>query len=190
MFKRHFSIAAVTALALCLGWATAGHAADKPFSVKATAFRDGGKMAQKFAGNDKQNPNCDGQNLSPALSWSNAPQGTKSFAIMMVDPDGQKGLGVNHWVAYGIPGSKTGLKEGEASAPTPDIVGGANTQNTGLYAGPCPPHGLRPHHYIITLVATDLDPGALQAGMTRDALMVALKGHALASITTVGTYAH
>jgi Raf kinase inhibitor-like YbhB/YbcL family protein len=191
MSKRHLGLAAATAaFALCVGFAPTGHAADKPFTLSAGAFRDGTPMPKRFAGNVVDNPNCDGKNISPALSWSNAPEGIKSFAIIMIDPDGQKGLGVMHWIAYGIPGTKKGLKEGEASVPTPDIVGGINSRNTVLYAGPCPPHGLRPHHYVISLIATDLDPGALQPGMTRDALMAALKGHTLDSITTVGTYAH
>ncbi|MGA2088810.1 MAG: hypothetical protein ABSG66_07820, partial [Stellaceae bacterium] len=60
----------------------------------------------------------------------------------------------------------------------------------GVYRGPCPPHGLRPHHYIITVVATDLAPDALKPGLTRADFLAALKGHALASSSFIGRYAH
>ncbi|MGA3306870.1 MAG: YbhB/YbcL family Raf kinase inhibitor-like protein, partial [Stellaceae bacterium] len=123
---------------------------------------------------------------------SNAPAATKSFAIVMIDPDGANGLGSVNWVAYDIPASKTSLKKGEANAPGPNIVYGdaQNGMPNGLYLGPCPPYGQLPHHYVITVIATDLAPDALQPGLTRDALVVALKGHALASSSHVARYAH
>src|SRR5471032_2752760 len=72
------------------------------FSLTSSTFRDGTMLAVKNAGNIKGNPNCIGDNVSPPLSWSNVPAGTRSFALVMVDPEGRGGLGVNHWVAYGI----------------------------------------------------------------------------------------
>ena len=60
----------------------------------------------------------------------------------------------------------------------------------GVYRGPCPPHGLAPHHYIITVIATDLASDALQPGLTRADFLVALKGHTLASSSFIGRYAH
>jgi phosphatidylethanolamine-binding protein (PEBP) family uncharacterized protein len=59
-------------------------------------------LATKNAGNIKTNPNCIGENVSPPLAWSNVPPGTKSLALIMTDPEGRGGLGVDHWVAYGI----------------------------------------------------------------------------------------
>jgi Raf kinase inhibitor-like YbhB/YbcL family protein len=194
--KTHSSLprAAALTLALCAGLASASlvYADTKPtpFTITSSDFRDGGKLGQKFAGNLKSNPNCDGQNISPALAWSNAPAATKSFVIFMVDPDGRNGLGVDHWVAYGIPASKTSLKEGEASAATPAIVGGTNTVGLNTYFGPCPPHNQRPHHYIINIVATDFDPGALRAGFTHEEMVAGLAGHVLGSTSIVATYAH
>src|SRR3954466_4952041 len=85
--------------------------AAEPFSLTSPAFKDGGTLATKNAGNIKTNPNCIGENVSPPLAWSNAPAGTKSFALVMTDPDGRAGLGVVHWVAYGIPASTTGFGE-------------------------------------------------------------------------------
>src|SRR5215469_17564306 len=99
-----------------------------PFAVTSSAYKDGDAWPAKFAGADpsRTNPPCPGQNVSPPLAWSNAPAATKSFAIMMFDPDGGNGRGSTHWVAYDIPTSKTSLAEGEASTPPKDWVGGKN----------------------------------------------------------------
>src|SRR5471032_28409 len=71
--------------------------------------------AKKAGNNVPGNANCVGQNVSPELHWSGAPEGTKSFALTMVDPEGRSGLGVHHWVAYGIPAETTSFTESEAS---------------------------------------------------------------------------
>ena len=94
----------------------------------AVRFRDGDVWPRKFAGADpsRTDPPCPGQNVSPPLEWSNAPARTKSFAILMFDPDGGGGPGASHWVAYNIPASKTRLMEGEASASPKDFTGGRN----------------------------------------------------------------
>src|SRR5262245_25271498 len=120
--------------------AAIGHAAE-PFAVVSSAFKDGDIWPAKFAGSDpsRTNPPCPGQNVSPPLAWSNAPAATKSFAILMFDPDGGNGRGSSHWVAYDIPTSKTSLAEGEASTPPKDWVGGKNNIGTNHYFGPCGP---------------------------------------------------
>jgi Raf kinase inhibitor-like YbhB/YbcL family protein len=169
-------------------------AADAPtpagtFVLTSPAFEDNGRLAKKFAGNDKTNPNCVGENISPAFSWSNAPAATKSFAFLMVDPEGRNGLTVNHWVAYGIPASVNGFAEGEVSKESPKFVGGKSTRNLPTYFGPCTPPGDW-HHYTFTLIATDLDPKALQAGMTRDEVLSALNGHVLAAAGRIGRFRH
>lgn len=176
------------AAALCFNAALA-LAAD-PFAVTSSAFRDGDVWPAKFAGADpsRTNPPCPGQNVSPPLAWSNAPANTKSFAIMMYDPDGGNGLGAVHWVAYNIPLTKTSLAEGEASAPPKDFTGGKNNVGHGHYFGPCGPSGHSLHHYIITVIATDIEPGKLKPGMTRDELIAELRGHALAPASIVGRY--
>ena len=169
---------------------TTALAAD-PFTVTSPAYKDGDVWPSKFAGADpsRTNPPCPGQNVSPPLTWSNAPEKTKTFAIVMYDPDGGNGTGAVHWVAYDIPKTKTSLAEGEASASPKDWVGGKNSVGTDHYFGPCGPAGHTLHHYVITVIATDLDPGTLKPGLTRDELLAALRGsHGLAPASIVGRY--
>src|SRR3954454_14557978 len=93
----------------------------EPFTLTSTAFKDGDMVPAKYAG-AYPGRSCGGQNISPALSWSNAPENTKSFAIIMSDPDGGRGLGSVHWVAYGLSAKKSSFAEGEASTPPKDHV--------------------------------------------------------------------
>jgi phosphatidylethanolamine-binding protein (PEBP) family uncharacterized protein len=93
-------------------------------------------LPKKFAGANASNKNCDGQNISPALNWSHAPANTTSFAIIFQDTTGRAPLGVAHWLAYDIPATNTGLKEGEASAPSSEFKGGKSTVNQQVYFGP------------------------------------------------------
>src|SRR5947209_12073093 len=97
--NRHILLGLSLAGGVALATSTGAFAAD-PFMLKSSAFEDNGKMAAKYAGNNKQNPNCVGENISPELSWHNPPAGTKSFALLLFDPEGRGGLGVSHWVSY------------------------------------------------------------------------------------------
>jgi Raf kinase inhibitor-like YbhB/YbcL family protein len=164
--------------------------AAEPFGVTSSAYKDGDVWPSKFAGSDpsRTNPPCPGENVSPPLTWKNAPAGTKSFAIIMYDPDSGNGLGAAHWVAYNIPASKTSLAEGEASQSPRDWTGGKNNVGSDHYFGPCGPAGHSLHHFIITIIATDIEPGRLKPGLTRDELLAELKGHALAPASIVGRY--
>ncbi|HKS18080.1 MAG TPA: YbhB/YbcL family Raf kinase inhibitor-like protein [Bradyrhizobium sp.] len=180
------SILAAT-MALAAACAAFGANAQGVFTLSSTSFKDGERLATKFAGNVKSNPNCVGENISPALSWANPPDGTKSYAILMVDVDGRPPSGFTHWVAYGIPASVTGFAEGEVSKQIGKFVGGQNAMKLPHYFGPCAPPG-SPHHYVFTLMATDLDPAALKEGMTRDELIKALDGHAKGAVSLVGTF--
>ena len=107
--RRHL----LTAGALTLAFAAAAAAAD-PFTLTSTTFKDGQMMPRKVANNTTGNANCVGENVSPQLSWKNAPDGTKSFAILMEDPEGRGGAGVHHWVAYGIPANVTSFAGSDA----------------------------------------------------------------------------
>lgn len=167
--------------------ATGASARAEPFTLTSTAFADGGTVPAKYAGAGPGR-NCGGENVSPALSWSNAPAGTKSFAIVMHDVDGGRGTGSNHWIAYDIPATKTSLAEGEASVAPNGWVAGKNNIGTDHYFGPCGTASDAPHHYIITVIATDLAPGMLKPGLTRDELLAQLRGHALAPASIVGKY--
>ena len=176
-------------LAAAFGTPAGGARAAEPFTLTSSAFTDGGAMPKKYAGyHPDRKPPCGGENVSPPLAWSNAPAATASFAIVMHDADGGRGTGSNHWVAYGIAPTRNGLQEGEASTSPKEWVGGKNTVGTDHYFGPCGSAGDSPHHYIITLIATSLEPGQLDPGLTREQLLQALRGKALGPASIVGKY--
>ena len=185
MMKRTLFLAGSMALGFALSAYPAN--AQNAFTITSSSFKDGERLATKMAGNNKQNPNCVGDNVSPPLSWANPPAGTKSYALLMFDPEGRPPGGVSHWVAYGIPVSVTGFAEGEASKQTEKYVGGKSLMGLPHYFGPCTPAGA-PHHYTFTLIATDLEPTALQPGMTRDEVIKALDGHAKGATGIIGTF--
>jgi Raf kinase inhibitor-like YbhB/YbcL family protein len=172
LVKRHHLLVAAATLTLGL-LATAANAADI-FSLTSKTFKDGTMMPKNAANshaNAPTNANCVGENVSPEFSWTGVPEGTKSFALTMFDPEGRAPSGVSHWVAYGIPASVTGFAEGEVSKPSDKYVGGKSTQGVGFYSGPCTPPGTTPHHYTFVLIATDFDPKELPPGLTRDELI-------------------
>jgi Raf kinase inhibitor-like YbhB/YbcL family protein len=137
---------------------------------------------------------CTGSNVSPALSWSGAPGGTKSFAVSMYDPDAPTGSGWWHWVVFNIPPGTTSLAKGAGDVKKKLTPKGAIQSRTDFgadgYGGPCPPVGDKPHHYQITVFAVDVDklPDA-----KNDAASAALVGfdlhfHTLAKATLTGLY--
>jgi Raf kinase inhibitor-like YbhB/YbcL family protein len=174
-----------------LGTAPAARAADV-FTLSSPAFPDNGTLAVKNAGSDtKRSPNCVGENVSPPLAWTNPPAGTKSFALLLFDPEGRAPAGVSHMVVYGIPADVTGFAEGELSKPSEKYVGGKDLMGVSTYFGPCTPPNTDWHHYTFTLIATDLDPKALPPGLTRDELAKALlPGHVKGAAGLVGRFRH
>jgi len=183
----HLFLAGGAAIALSFASSSA-FAQAKVFEISSTTFKDGGMLPQKAANkNAGNNPNCVGENVSPQLSWVNTPAGTKSFALLMVDPEGRGGAGVNHWVAYGIPADVTGFAEGEVSKEGPKYVGGKSTQGVGNFSGPCTPPG-SPHHYTFKIIGTDLDPKELQPGLTLPELEAKLAGHVKGAAGLVGLF--
>jgi Raf kinase inhibitor-like YbhB/YbcL family protein len=174
MFDPRILLATVTAIVL----AAAAPAHAEVFTLKSATFEDGKIMPKKVANakanTPNNNPNCVGDNVSPQLSWTGVPDGTKSFVLLMVDPEGRFGGGVNHWVAYGIPATVTGFAEGEVSKASDKYVGGKSTQGVGFYSGPCTPPNMSPHHYTFTLIATDFDEKELPPGLTRDEVLTKL----------------
>jgi Raf kinase inhibitor-like YbhB/YbcL family protein len=152
---------------------TAAFAQAKVFEISSTTFKDGSMLPVKAANskaNAPNNANCVGENVSPQLSWVNTPAGTKSFVLLMEDPEGRAPAGVHHMVTYGIAPTVTGFAEGELSKPSDKFVGGKATQGTGIYNGPCTPPNVQPHHYTFLLIATDLEPKDLPPGLTREEL--------------------
>jgi len=160
-------------------------------TLSSSAVADNGTLAVKNACADKQrSPNCVGENLSPPFAWENVPEGTKSFALIMVDPEGRAPAGVNHMVIYGIPADIKGFAEGELSQPSDKYVGGKSTMEKSTYWGPGTPPNTDWHHYTFVLIATDLDPKALQPGLTRDELAAALQNHVKGSAGLVTRFKH
>ncbi|WP_407944761.1 YbhB/YbcL family Raf kinase inhibitor-like protein [Pantoea latae] len=167
----------------------ASMAAAPIFNLQSQDFTDNAFLAKKFAGNNKSSAACTGDNVSPALSWSNAPQGTQSFALLVTDPVGGKGLGVTHLVAYNIPAATTGFAQGELTQGK-GYTGGKNSPGTQAWYGPCPPVGSGMHHYNFVAIATDLPPEQLKAGLTHDELVKQLKGHALGAASLVARFSN
>jgi Raf kinase inhibitor-like YbhB/YbcL family protein len=134
---------------------------------------------------------CDGEDLSPALHWSDVPEDAKSLVVIMDDPDAPPGTWV-HWVLYDLPGNLTDLPEGvpekerlEEGAAHGACWGVESYSRIG-YHGPCPPPG-DPHRYYFRLYALDtrLD---LAPRATKDEVVKAMKGHVLAEAELMGTY--
>lgn len=161
-----------------------------PFTLRSSSIRDGHPIPLKYAGKLPGAADCPGRNISPQLSWSNLPEGTRSIALMMNDPEGRGGRGVNHWIAYGIPASKTALAEGEASVSPVGFVGGKSAAALDHYLGPCTPPDTSWHHYTWLAIATDLAPDALPAGLTEDELLDKLQGHSKGTAGLVGLFKH
>lgn len=126
---------------------------------------------------------CTGGNLSPALEWSGAPEGTASFALMMHDPDAPTGSGWWHWTVFNLPASTTGLPEGASASAMPE---GSIESRTDFgapgYGGACPPEDGGAHAYAITLYALPLTLG-LDAEVMPAMLSYMLRGSALDSVT-------
>ena len=120
---------------------------------------------------------CTGQNVSPALQWTNAPSGTKSFALQVYDPDAPTGSGLWHWAVYDLPADATNLPQGAGNAGgalPAGAFGGNNdfldtgaTGGNGNYGGPCPPAGDAPHRYVFTLYALAVDKLEVAGGIPK-----------------------
>jgi Raf kinase inhibitor-like YbhB/YbcL family protein len=151
----------------------------KGLTLKSDSFEPGRDIPARYT--------CDGEDVSPQLSWSGAPDGTESFALIVDDPDAP-GRVFTHWVIYNIPADRNEIPEG---MQIEKIVKKGCSQGTNDfrqmgYGGPCPPPG-KPHRYRFHLYALDtvLD---LPSGVTKNAALAAMKGHVLADAEIVGLY--
>jgi Raf kinase inhibitor-like YbhB/YbcL family protein len=124
--------------------------------------------------------------MSPALTWMHAPAPTRSYAIIMDDPDAASGRGGNHWITYGIPATVNALARGEANQPDKFVSG--NSGNGLAYHGACAEPGAKAHHFLFMIYALDLEPGALKPGLTRAEFVQLIAGHNLAEASIVATY--
>jgi Raf kinase inhibitor-like YbhB/YbcL family protein len=148
------------------------------FSLSSPAFTNDANIPPKFT--------CDAgmQNPSPALAWKDAPAGTKSFVLIMHDPDAPLAGGFTHWVLFDIPASTKELPEGFQPGSV-GVSGNSGFRRAG-YGGPCPPSGV--HHYHFTLSALDTESIGLQAGATKADVEKAMQGHVLGTAELVGLY--
>lgn len=141
--------------------------------VTSQAFTEGGMIARRHT--------CDAENVSPPLTWPDAPPGTQSIALIADDPDAPVGTWV-HWVLFDLPGETTSLPEGAKGIG----VEGINDFRKSGYGGPCPPRG-KPHRYYFKVYALDtrlgLKPGASKRDVER-----AMQGHILAQGVLMGMY--
>jgi Raf kinase inhibitor-like YbhB/YbcL family protein len=124
---------------------------------------------------------CEGEDLSPPLSWTDVPDETSSLALIVEDPDAPRGT-FTHWVGWALDPATGGLREGEA-AP----VEGRNDFGQTGYRGPCPPPGHGPHRYVFRLHALSRDPD-LAAGAGKEELERALDEQVLAVAELTGSY--
>jgi Raf kinase inhibitor-like YbhB/YbcL family protein len=158
--------------------------ADAPASitVRSSAFSNGAAIPDRYADY--------GGKTSPPLEWSGVPEGAKSVALIVDDPDAPRPTPYVHWVLYKLAATVTRLPEDVPKAPRPDSLGGAlqgKSDNGSVgYFGPRPPPG-GPHHYHFQVFALDNVP-ALDPGATKDRLLGAMNGHVLAKGQLVGTY--
>ena len=149
------------------------------FSLSSSAFQPGTEIPKQYT--------CAGADQSPALTWVDAPKGTKSFALIVDDPDAPVGTWV-HWVLYDLPADTMQLPQGVAAEETlaSGAKHGVNDFRRVGYGGPCPPPG-KPHRYFFKLyaldAATNLKPRASKADVLR-----AVEGHVLGQAELMGTY--
>lgn len=133
---------------------------------------------------------CDGGNLSPALSWTNAPEGTRSYAITVYDPDAPTGSGWWHWSVYNLPATTVSLVQGASSnGSLPEgAVQVRNDYGANAYGGPCPPEGHKPHHYVITVFALKVEKLELPADASPALVGFNLNANALAKASLTSIY--
>lgn len=149
------------------------------WKLESKAFKTGSDIPSKFT--------CDGENVSPELSWSTPPKGTESLALIADDPDAPVGTFV-HWVLYDLPGHARQLAEGVPATADPPGGGrqGTNDFRRIGYGGPCPPPG-KPHRYFFRLYALDRKLG-LAPGARRAEVDQAMQGHVLEQAELMGRY--
>jgi Raf kinase inhibitor-like YbhB/YbcL family protein len=159
------------------------------FELTSPDVAPGGKIADEQVFN---NFGCSGKNVSPALKWSGAPAGTKSFALMIYDPDAPTGSGFWHWVMFDIPADVTELPKDAGDLKAGKAPKGAVQSRTDFgvpgYGGPCPPQGDAPHHYHFMLFAVDAAKLGPDAETTAAVVGFNLHFHTLAKTELLGLY--
>ena len=176
----------ITTLLLVLGTA---HAEDAAFQLVSPDLPPGQAIALRQVYNGF---GCTGGNVSPALSWRNPPAGTKSFALLMHDPDAPTGSGWWHWVVWNIPANQLALpaRAGDPAAGLlpPGVMQGNTDFGTPGYGGPCPPPGSGPHHYHFRLYALKVEKLDLPASATAAFVGYNVMANSLGTAELMSTY--
>ena len=147
--------------------------------VKSPKFKYGDFIPQKYT--------CDGQDVSPPLNWNNYPENTKSFVLIVDDPDAPIGI-FTHWVVYDIPANINHLEENfPKKAVVNGIKQGINDFGNIWYGGPCPPPG-KPHRYFFKIYALDIPTLNLPAGATKEQVEQKMLNHIIAQGKLIGLY--
>lgn len=147
--------------------------------LTSSAFQPEGNIPRQFT--------CEGNDVSPDLTWKNAPSGTKSFALIVHDPDAPRPGGFTHWVVYNIPANVTQIAQGTPSGDTLPGGGiqGKNDSGQNGYMGPCPPSGTHRYYFYLYALDTEL---SLKPGASKDDVEKAIKGHVLQKAELMGRY--
>ena len=149
--------------------------------LTSAAFTKGGPIPVRYT--------CDGQDLSPSLSWSGAPPGTKSFVLLCDDPDAPAGVW-HHWGLFDVPANVHKIEEGTPGRETVGAVRQAlNDFGRFGYGGPCPPRGRGLHHYHFRLLALEVGSLGLAGRVGCREVERAARSHVLATVELVGTFA-
>ncbi|HEY4649237.1 MAG TPA: YbhB/YbcL family Raf kinase inhibitor-like protein [Gemmatimonadales bacterium] len=149
------------------------------FVIESAAFRNGEPILTKYT--------RDGQNLSPPLYWTGAPADTRSYVVIVEDPDAPSGT-FRHWGMYNIPASETELPEGASSGEPGAIMQARNDFGHAHYDGPEPPKGHGLHHYHFRVAALALNRLDLQAESTVAEVWEAARPSMIAEAELIGTY--
>ncbi|MCR8709653.1 YbhB/YbcL family Raf kinase inhibitor-like protein [Aliarcobacter butzleri] len=131
---------------------------------------------------------CSGENISPQLSWENAPKGTKSFAITVYDPDAPTGSGWWHWVVFDIPSNKTTLVSGFGNSDSKEAIQSITDYGKTGFGGACPPVGDKAHRYIFTVHALDIETLGLDKNTNAATVGYYINSHSIAKASIISYY--
>jgi Raf kinase inhibitor-like YbhB/YbcL family protein len=175
----------VLALLVVLGFAGSAAA----FTLSSPDVGEGAALAAKQVLNGY---GCTGGNVSPKLAWSDPPAGTKSFALTVYDPDAPTESGWWHWVVFNIPASAASIPAGAGAPDSRELPAGSVQSRTDFgapgYGGACPPAGDKPHRYIFTLYALDVERFDLKPDASAALVSLMLGKHALAKASITAKY--
>lgn len=168
---------------------TIASTSDHEFILRSPSFDPGELVRESYVFNGE---GCEGENLSPALEWEGAPEGTRSFAITVFDPDAPTDGGWRHWTVVNIPGEVTKLEEGASTQGKlpEEAIEVENDFGETHYGGPCPPKGDKPHRYVFSVYALKSDHLNIDPDADRVTVETLLEREKLDKASFTVRYAH